>query len=60
MPTDLNSFLADCQQRVETALQQFLPSAHTLPAQLHEAMRYSVLDGGKRIRPVLVYAAGHA
>ncbi|VAW77878.1 (2E,6E)-farnesyl diphosphate synthase [hydrothermal vent metagenome] len=59
-PTDLNSFLADCQQRVETALQQSLPSPHTHPAQLHEAMRYAVLDGGKRIRPVLVYAAGHA
>ena len=59
-PTDLNHFLVDCQQRVETALQQFLPATHTLPAQLHEAMRYAVLDGGKRIRPVLVYAAGHA
>ena len=60
MPTDLDSFLADCQQRVETALQRFLPDARTLPTQLHEAMRYSLLDGGKRIRPVLVYAAGHA
>ncbi len=59
-PTDLDSFLADCQQRVETALQRFLPDARTLPAQLHKAMRYSLLDGGKRIRPVLVYAAGHA
>jgi len=59
-PTDLKGFLADCQQRVETALQQFLPGEHTLPPQLHAAMRYAVLDGGKRIRPVLVYAAGHA
>lgn len=58
-PTDLDSFLVDCQQRVEAALEQFLPGAHTHPAQLHEAMRYSLLDGGKRIRPVLVYAAGH-
>jgi len=59
-PTDLDSFLADCQQRVETALQRLLPDTHTLPTHLHEAMRYAVLDGGKRIRPVLVYAAGHA
>jgi len=59
-PTDLDTFLADCQQRVETALQRFLPDTDTLPTHLHEAMRYSVLDGGKRIRPVLVYAAGHA
>ncbi len=59
-PTDLNSFLADCQQRVEVALRQFLPDANTLPTQLHAAMRYAALDGGKRIRPVLVYAAGHA
>ncbi len=59
-PTDLKTFLTDCQQRVENALQQYLPGSHTHPAQLHEAMRYSALDGGKRIRPVLVYAAGHA
>lgn len=59
-PTDLKGFLADCQQRVETALQQFLPGENTLPPQLHAAMRYAALDGGKRIRPVLVYAAGHA
>ncbi|WP_243640665.1 (2E,6E)-farnesyl diphosphate synthase [Thiogranum longum] len=58
--TDLDSFLADCQQRVEAALRQFLPDTDTLPTQLHAAMRYAVLDGGKRIRPVLVYAAGHA
>jgi len=59
-PTDLNRFLTDCQQRVETALQRWLPDAHTLPARLHEAMRYATLKGGKHIRPVLVYAAGQA
>jgi len=59
-PTDLDSFLRDCQQRVEDALQRLLPDARTLPAQLHQAMRYATLDGGKRVRPVLVYAAGHA
>ncbi len=58
--TELDRFLTDCQQRVETALRRLLPDAATLPAQLHEAMRYAVLGGGKRVRPVLVYAAGQA
>ncbi|GMQ88390.1 MAG: (2E,6E)-farnesyl diphosphate synthase [Gammaproteobacteria bacterium] len=59
-PPELGEFAEHCQQRVEMALQQFLPAETTLPAQLHKAMRYAVLDGGKRIRPLLVYAAGHA
>ena len=46
------------QERVEAALEARLPSAATLPSRLHEAMRYATLGGGKRIRPVLVYAAG--
>lgn len=46
--------------RVEHALDRWLPAADILPARLHEAMRYAVLDGGKRIRPALVYAAGQA
>ncbi len=37
-----------------------LPAAGTHPAELHEAMRYTVLDGGKRVRPMLVYASGQA
>ena len=53
-------FAEYCQQRVDTALQQYLPAETTLPSQLHKAMRYAVLDGGKRIRPLLVYAAGRA
>ena len=48
------------QTRVEHALDHWLPKASTLPARLHEAMRYSTLNGGKRIRPALVYAAGTA
>ncbi len=46
--------------RVEQALERWLPSVTTPPARLHEAMRYSVLGGGKRMRPLLVYAAGEA
>ncbi len=45
-------------QRVETALEHFLPSADAAPQRLHAAMRHAVLGGGKRMRPLLVYAAG--
>jgi farnesyl diphosphate synthase len=45
-------------ERVETALEHYLPSATTEPARLHEAMRYAVLGGGKRVRPLLCHAAG--
>jgi geranylgeranyl pyrophosphate synthase len=46
--------------RAEAALDRALPSAEQLPQALHRAMRYSVLGGGKRLRPTLVYAVGHA
>jgi geranylgeranyl pyrophosphate synthase len=46
--------------RAENKLDQVLPLASQPPARLHEAMRYSVLNGGKRIRPILVYATGTA
>lgn len=46
--------------RAERVLNHWLPPAHTHPTRLHDAMRYSVLNGGKRIRPVLVYATGMA
>ena len=62
MSTDrhLNDFMRFCQQRVTNALEQVLPSPDTIPSRLHAAMRYSVLGGGKRIRPILVYASGEA
>jgi farnesyl diphosphate synthase len=56
----LKAYMATCQQRVEVALERALPPPNTLPARLHQAMRYSALSGGKRIRPLLVYAAGQA
>lgn len=58
--TDLSRFLSDCQNRVEKTLEQLLPPAQQLPTKLHEAMRYSTLNGGKRIRPSLAYAAAQA
>jgi len=56
----LAAFMAACQVRLEQALDHWLPVATTHPSRLHEAMRYSALDGGKRIRPTLVYAGGMA
>jgi farnesyl diphosphate synthase len=46
------------QAHVEEALGAFLPQPDALPLKLHEAMRYTVLGGGKRVRPLLVFAAG--
>ncbi len=56
----LPAFLADSCARLESCLKQWLPPAATHPTRLHKAMRYTVLDGGKRIRPTLVYASGQA
>ena len=46
--------------RVEKALDHYLPSPNIEPIQLHAAMRYATLGGGKRIRAALVYATGEA
>lgn len=46
--------------RVDSELDHRLPSPDTTPNKLHEAMRYAVLNGGKRVRPLLVYATGIA
>jgi geranylgeranyl pyrophosphate synthase len=46
--------------RVESVLDRLLPPVGRPPRNLHEAMRYSVLGGGKRIRPMLAYAACEA
>jgi geranylgeranyl pyrophosphate synthase len=50
--------LVQWQTRMEQALADRLPRADVVPTRLHEAMRYSVLGGGKRIRPALVFATG--
>ena len=58
---DLAAFgqqLVQWQTRMEQALANRLPRADQVPTRLHEAMRYSVLGGGKRIRPALVFATG--
>ncbi|HZS68334.1 MAG TPA: farnesyl diphosphate synthase [Burkholderiales bacterium] len=50
--------MGEVQARMERALTRLLPAAHVAPARLHEAMRYAVLGGGKRVRPLLCFAAG--
>ncbi len=47
------------KERIEQVLSERLPAADTKPARLHEAIRYATLNGGKRVRGLLVYAAGH-
>ena len=52
--------MAGVQARVERALDRVLPPGDEAPQRLHEALRYAVLGGGKRVRPLLVFAAGEA
>jgi len=53
-----SQWMAHIQERMESALDRALPAPAIVPARLHEAMRYAVLGGGKRVRPLLVHAAG--
>jgi farnesyl diphosphate synthase len=48
------------QDRIEGVLEAALPGTAIAPSRLHEAMRYAALGGGKRMRPLLAYAAGEA
>ncbi|HYD80629.1 MAG TPA: farnesyl diphosphate synthase [Paucimonas sp.] len=50
-------WMAAVQSTMEQALAAYLPAGDEAPARLHEAMRYAALDGGKRVRPLLVFAA---
>src|SRR5437764_31280 len=56
--SDFQAWMGEIQARMETALARLLPAAHIAPARLHEAMRYAALEGGKRVRPLLAFAAG--
>src|SRR5450432_1922854 len=57
---DLTSYLRGRQREVDRALERFLPKASAKPATIHEAMRYSLFAGGKRLRPILCLAAAEA
>ena len=63
LKTDLQPIAETLQryrERVEDALDRCLPDADSIPPALHQAMRYATLNGGKRVRACLVYAAGQA
>ena len=53
-----DDWMKTVQAASENDLSGFLPAATTIPTKLHAAMRYALLGGGKRVRPLLVYAAG--
>jgi farnesyl diphosphate synthase len=59
-PVGFAAWMGDVQARVERALERALPAGGHLPQRLHLAMRYAVLGGGKRVRPMLAFAAGEA
>ena len=58
MHADFQSWVAARQSHFEGVLRELLPRPDIAPQRLHEAMRYAVLDGGKRVRPLLAFAAG--
>jgi geranylgeranyl diphosphate synthase type II len=57
---DLKGYLATRSGLIDRALNQFVPRATTRPSTVHEAMRYSLFAGGKRVRPALCLAAAAA
>jgi geranylgeranyl diphosphate synthase type II len=56
----LKAYLQDRQKIVEEALEHYLPGEDNIPADIYKAVRYSVFNGGKRIRPILCLAAAEA
>ncbi len=55
---DFQTWMGQVQAEMETALAERLPSPDAIPQRLHQAMRYAALGGGKRVRPLLTWAAG--
>jgi geranylgeranyl pyrophosphate synthase len=56
----LQPYLKERIRLIDLALDRYLPAVETLPTRLHEAIRYSVFAGGKRVRPILMLAACEA
>jgi farnesyl diphosphate synthase len=57
-PSDFQAWSRDVAGQAEAALAELMPAGRVAPSRLHDAMRYSTLGGGKRVRAMLVYAAG--
>ncbi|MEM9015834.1 MAG: polyprenyl synthetase family protein [Verrucomicrobiota bacterium] len=60
MNAELKSYLKERAQEVDEALNEHLPQKRIRPGTIHEAMRYSLFAGGKRLRPILTIAAAEA
>jgi len=58
MSASFQDWMKTIQAGMEQDLSSYLPADDVVPTKLHAAMRYAVLDGGKRVRPLLVHAAG--
>ncbi len=59
-PFNIEQYLREQKAKVDARLDELLPKADVYPAVIHEAMRYSVFAGGKRLRPILALATGEA
>jgi len=57
---NISAYIASHTDRINQFLTDYLPDMTTTPATLHEAMHYAVVNGGKRIRPLLLYSTGEA
>lgn len=57
---NLKDLIRDYQQRVDLALEQVISNTSNIAHELHQAMHYSIFNGGKRVRPLLVYLTGEA
>jgi len=58
LDSEFQAWMGGVQARMEAVLGRVLPAASVAPGRLHEAMRYATLEGGKRVRPLLAFAAG--
>ena len=57
---DINLYLKEKKELVDKTLDSILPEKDSFPPQLHNAMRYCLFSGGKRLRPILALAAAEA
>lgn len=58
MPTPFKDRVDAYRERIEAYMDSVIPAADNVPQRLHSAMRYAVMNGGKRVRPLMVYACG--
>src|SRR5437867_8149798 len=57
---DIEKYMAEAKRQVDCSLDELLAKETEEPGTIHRAMRYSVFAGGKRVRPILVLAAGES